>query len=298
MSIAEAIRAKAVADLLAVNGVAACWPTWRPAYQAISGVVPTASSLFNDLGGHLGHVFKTTAVQGRAQSELSGGGAAWEALVCWYLNLCLIGTRTVVVKKKSHLPTPLRDALTLSYGASQTNTESDLVAVTFPSDALLDSYAGAYAGVHKDKVDRHLASLMGQIEACVIQCKTNWNDNAQIPMLWDLVYSSQGFSVSGVAIGRNGHSLRTLRRFAYAFITLPSNPTAKFAQNSMPVLRVSKLSGGNYWGFERKNGVAGAIADIFARNFSTSIEGLGRPWLNHLDDELLQLGSTYHYFKY
>lgn len=31
------------------------------------------------------------------------------------------------------------------------------------------------------------------IDINVIQCKTNWNDNAQIPMLWDMVYNAQSF---------------------------------------------------------------------------------------------------------
>ena len=35
--------------------------------------------------------------------------------------------------------------------------------------------------------EKHFTSL----EIHIIQCKTNWNDNAQIPMLWDMVYSAQ-----------------------------------------------------------------------------------------------------------
>ena len=32
-------------------------------------------------------------------------------------------------------------------------------------------------------------------EIGVIQCKTNWNDNAQIPMLWDMIYSNTTVSI-------------------------------------------------------------------------------------------------------
>ena len=298
MSIAEVLRERTVTDALKVQGTRNCWQTWQPMIRRIAGMPPNASSLITDLGQSLGTVFKTTGGQGRSQAGLSGGGAAWEGLVCWYLNLCLVGTRAVVVKKKSLLPSPVRDALTLSYGASQTNTESDLVAITFPDDYSLNAYAGSYTGRSRIQIDELIASLMGQTEVCVIQCKTNWNDNAQIPMLWDLVYSSKGFEVGGVAIGRNSHSISTLRRFAYAFVTLPSNPLAGYNQGSMPVLRVSKLSGGNYWGFARKNGVAGSISDIFARNFGSATQTLGLPWMNHLNQSLLQLGSQYAYFRY
>ena len=298
MAIAEVLRKKVITDLHEVPVVAKCWPVWQASCRSLCGNAPSATSLIDTLGNNLRSVFATTASAGRSQNELSGGGTAWEALVCWYLNICLIGTRTVVVKKKSNLPIPLRDALTLSYGTSQTNTESDLVAITFPATPELDGFAGPYSGRHKIAIDKAIAPLMGQLEACVIQCKTNWNDNAQIPMLWDLVYSSQGFSANGVAIGRNSHSVRSLKRFAYAFVTVPSNPPEKFAQNSMAVLRVSKLSGGNYWGYPRKNGVAGSIGDIFARNFTSSTQLPGQPWLNHLAQELAKLPSDYAYFKY
>lgn len=298
MAISEVLRQKVIEDLLRVPGVARCWPTWQDSYRSIAGNPPTPGSLVNDLGANLRTVFVTTSTAGRSQDQLSGGGTAWEALICWYLNLCLIGTRAVVVKKKSNLPTPLRDALTLSYGTSQTNTESDLVAVTFPANDELDGFAGPYSGRKREAIDQLLAHMMGQLEACVIQCKTNWNDNAQIPMLWDLVYSARGFSANGVAIGRNSHSIHSLRRFAYAFVTLPSNPPDCFTPNSMAVLRVSKLSGGNYWGYPRRNGVAGAISDIFARNFTSSTQVPGQPWHNHLGNELPGLASRYSYFNY
>lgn len=298
MSISEVLRRQAVSEVLNVKGVAACFPIWKNSYQSIAGVQPTAKSLVDSLGKNLGPVFKTTGSQGRAQKDLSGGGAAWEGLICWYLNLCLIGTRTVVVKKSVHLPSPVRDSLTLSYGATQTNTESDLVAVTFPDDPVLDSFNDSYRGIKKAELDQYISDAMGQIEVCVIQCKTNWNDNAQIPMLWDLVYSAKGFTISGVSIGRHGHSIHTLRRFAYAFVTLPSNDLAKYGPSKMPVLRLSRLSGGNYWGFDRRPGVAGAVSDIFARNFSSSIQTLGKPWLNHLNQELKSLNTTYSYFQY
>lgn len=298
MSIAEVVRQQAISELLQVKGILKCWPTWQPSYRQLAGATPTAKGLLNELGSNLTQVFRTTGDAGRSQSELSGGGAAWEALICWYLNLCLIGTRTVVVKKKSHMPTPLLDALTLSYGSSQTNTESDLLAVTFPKNETLDDYQGTYKGKGKQQLDELMESLMGSFELCVIQCKTNWNDNAQIPMLWDLVYSSKGFGVKGVAIGRHGHSVHGLSRFAYAFATVPSNPPSEYKQTSMSVLRVSKLSGGNYWGLPRKKGIAGCVSDIFANNFSSSTSSLGQPWLNHLDEHLKRVGSDYSYFNY
>jgi hypothetical protein len=279
-----------------VSTVQACWPAWQSHIRTLAGTTPTPTTLLQTLGSNLGQVFKQTST-GKTQSSQSGAGSAWEALICWYLNLCLVGTRSVVIKKASHWPAPIRDALTVTYGTVKTNTESDLIAVTFPADATLDAYSSRYTGKARSSLDAHIATLLGQIELCVIQCKTNWNENAQIPMMWDMIYSAKGFHASRAAIGLHGNSVNSLARFAYAFVTLPSNKTA-FTRDSMPVLRCSNLSGGNFWGRPASNGVAGSIADIFQKNFATGTQHLGQPWPNHLANELAHLSSKYAYFDY
>jgi hypothetical protein len=298
MPIAESIRGMAISDLLKIPTVQECWPSWQTRYRVLAGTIPTANSLLQNLGSDLGGVFAATNTGGRNQSSQSGGGAAWEAIVCWYLNICLLGTRTVVVKKKTQLPTPVRDALTVTYGTVKTNTESDLVAITFPSDEVLDAFSSNYSGAAKLAVDARIATLLGQTEVCVIQCKTNWNDNAQIPMLWDMIYSATGFSGSRASVGINGYAVKSLRKFSYAFMTVPSNDPTKYKKDSMAVIRLSSLSGGNYWGRASKNGVAGSAADIFNKVFSASTQSLAKPWRNHLDEELQKLDSDYGYFNY
>lgn len=296
MAAADVIRRRVVSDILKVQTVKKCWPTWRSQISALAGDPPTAKGLIQEVGTKLESVFQSTN-DGRNQSSQSGGGYAWEALVCWYLNLCLIGTRAVVVKKPLHLPVPLREALTVMYGNVQTNTESDLVAIVFPKDANLDSFDRNYSGKSKEGFDAHLGLLLSQVEACVIQCKTNWNENAQIPMLWDMIYSATGFQSSRASVGVNGRSVHDLKHFAYALVTVPTQKDkSKFTSTCLPVLRLRNLSGGNYWGMPAKAGVAGAMADMFGRVFSTATQGVGQPWRNHLDAELKLLGSKYRYF--
>ena len=98
-------------------------------------------------------------------------------------------------QKKKMVPTPISDALTVLYGSVPSNTESDLVAITFPEESLKESIEltpkGNLKG-YKKKVDSICKEYFDQIEVCVIQCKTNWNDDAQKPMLWDIIYSSAG----------------------------------------------------------------------------------------------------------
>ena len=87
-----------------------------------------------NLGDHLAEIFKTTSQGTRTQADVSGGGKLWEAIVCWYLNLCLIGTRTVVIKhKKDLIPEPIKEAISVKYGNFISNTKADLIAITFPN---------------------------------------------------------------------------------------------------------------------------------------------------------------------
>lgn len=297
MSASELLRANVIRDIHRIGTVTACWPTWQQGIRQRAGATPNASTVLA-LGAQLTSIFQTTAQSGRAQSDVSGGGAGWESLVCWYMNLCLIGTRTVVIKKRSAVPASVRDALTVTYGNVSTNSESDLVAVTLPDSPQLNGLNGTLDASNRNAIESYVAGHMGDTEALVIQCKTNWNDNAQIPMMWDMIYSAQSFNKSTISLGLRGHSIHTLKKFAYAFITLPSNRNAVYTPNSMPVNRVKNLSGGNYWGKPSVNGVASDASQIFARNFTTATNSLGQPWLNHLNAELLRLQTDYAYFLY
>src|SRR5690606_33300354 len=100
-------------------------------------------------------------------SQVSGGHA-WEGLVCWYLNLCLVGTRAVVIKNPIQWPTPVRDALTVTYGNVRTNKESDLLGIVFPDDQVLNGFNENYTGKSKERLDEHIGMLLKQVEVCVI----------------------------------------------------------------------------------------------------------------------------------
>lgn len=45
--------------------------------------------------------------------------------------------------------------------------------------------------------------MVGNLEAHIIQCKTNWNDNAQIPMLWNMVYATKDFKENKIYRSKN-----------------------------------------------------------------------------------------------
>ncbi|MDW3116927.1 MAG: hypothetical protein R8G60_03440 [Roseovarius pacificus] len=179
----------------------------------------------------------------------------------------MAGSLGVVMRPvKELIPSAILDATCIVYGNAQTNTESDLVAVVFPSGNLGGIYSPAVIG---DIVARSTRDTT----VGIIQCKTNWNDNAQIPMLWDMVYRATGFADHSVRVGRNGYSPKHFKEFSYSFVTVPSQgDTLKFKPQSMAVKRVRGLSGGNYWGHPSKSDVALSVSEIFNRNFGMAFD--------------------------
>lgn len=309
-SIVEYLRKEAVVNLFNMNSFSAAWPSWkREINHSISHLTPNN---IVDLGDCLGDVFSSTRVSGRSQSTVSGAGNAWEALVCWYLNLNLIGSRTVVVKQnKSLIPEPIRQSLVVRYGTFPSGTESDLIAITFPDNVnyskdkfqintrddtgtIIPTRVGARENFnYKPIVDQLLSNDFNDCEVGVIQCKTNWNDNAQIPMLWDMIYSSRGFR-SSISVGTSTYSISNLVKFSYSFVTVPTVNREKFKVDSTAVQRVRNLSGGNYWGYPSEASVAHSLKDIFGIVFlSSSNNGL----IARLKSELPHLSTRYSYFN-
>jgi hypothetical protein len=309
-NIVEQFREEAVSSLFRASGFSAFWRTWKPGINSLFGNRGATQVL--GLGDQLSSVFfLTNAHAGRTQSVVSGGGSAWESLVCWYLNLCLIGRRTVVIKhSKDLIPSPIADAITVNYQNFTSNTESDLIAITFPdlteysveknlisirdsSGSLVPTTRGTKfnrKGIVDALVNRDFTSM----EVNIIQCKTNWNDNAQIPMLWDMIYSARVFRNPYITIGKNGFSIDNIRRFTYSFITVPTVQWTKIKANSTCVKRVSYLSGGNYWGRPSSTGIASSIKEILNRNLSS---GSTQGHLTTLASELPLLQTNYGYFQ-
>lgn len=308
----EYLRKKVIDDLFTLNSFDQNWDNaWKDAVRSriLSGTTYDASKIL-DLGDSLAEVFFTTNA-GRTQSGVSAAGTTWEALVCWYLNLCLINTNVVVIKQKqANVPVPISNALTVMYGASPSNTEADLIAIVFPNN---DEYSADIESLSETEIfenvelfDRsgnfkYLEALnklvdrdANDIDINVIQCKTNWNDNAQIPMLWDMVYNAQGFQNNNISVGINNYSLNSFHNFSYSFATVPTTDPNRINHNSVAVKRVITLSGGNYWGHPTRNDVASSIKEIFNRNLSNGISPNIRTTLRN---SLPEIDNTFSYFN-
>lgn len=311
-NIVEHIREESINNLFKTNSFKKSWTSWKQVIN--SNLTQNSPRQIIDLGDKLSNIFTTTSPGIRDNSSVSGGGAAWESLICWYLNLCLIGRRTVVIKhSKKLIPDPISDAITVKYNTFPSNTESDLIAITFPdkSDYIDDKnlihirdFDGNAIPLNKSKKFNYKEIInaltnrdFSDLEIHIIQCKTNWNDNAQIPMLWDMVYSAKTFKNNNISIGQNGYSISNVSRFTYSFVTVPTiaaDAKAKLNTNSTCVRRVFYLSGGNYWGLPTKSGVANSLKEMLQRNLNT---GYSTNHLTSLKSELPNLKKAYAYFN-
>jgi hypothetical protein len=257
---------KAVADLEARK---VPWPGYKKELQKILGKSPTAQDVFN-VGAKLKQVFKSET-RTRSQSDLSRGGASWEILITWYLNLVFWDTNVVVMRpSKKLLPPVVADAMAVKVKGVTTSRETDVIVIEVPknnSSIDLDSKA----------IDQIIRSNPQGTSVGVVQCKTNWNDNAQIPMLWNIVYAAQNLQVQNVVVGSKGFSPSSFGKFSYAFMTVPTNTEKNgkdnFNSSSTAVVRVQGMTGGNYWGNPSKNNVADSISEYFGRNFNDVFEG-------------------------
>lgn len=296
MNAIELLRKKVITELFDLSTMQKVWRLWQPDISKyIDRKSPTSEQLTN-LGDHLYEIFKSTSSGRRGQDDVSAGGTAWESLVCWYLNLVLIGSRTVVIKaKKANIPSPISDCIAVNYGNFKSNTESDLLAVTFPN---VPESVGDYHDPIKD-LNTHLSKVVRdnfrECELTIIQCKTNWNDNAQIPMLWNLVYLSDGFE-DDATVGSNGYSHKQLKKFKYAFATVPTVKPENFKESSTSVKRVQHLKGGNFWGLPTKEGIATNIGEMKDINFQSALNDYQRGWNADIGSSITKLNFE-NYFN-
>ena len=298
-TIIEKLREDAISDIFSNSTFQKCWEVWKPIDLEKSNHVADAKSLI-DLGDHLREIFKSTRPEeGRGgQAGVSAAGNLWESIIVWYLNLCLVGSRAVVIRKSSRLPKPIKDALTVYYDNLACSAEPDLTVIVFPKkrefSAEPDQFLSPKAkNIDIDKISEKVALHFELFQVGVIQCKSNWNENSQIPMLWDIVYNSGGIPAQNIMVGTETFNLKDLKRFTYSFVTMPSNSLDGYSPTRVEISRVRNLSGGNYWGVATRNGVAKSVKEIF-RIFDDAFDSSIKATLKR---EILNLPTEYSYFN-
>ena len=300
MNIVEYGRKLSIESLFNTNVFSNSFNFWKNRIQNI--LKNNNPRNYLDLGESLSDIFKSTSPDIRSQSSVSGAGSSWEALICWYLNLVLMGQNTIVMKQnKKLIPSIISDAISVNYGSFISNTEADLIAITFPKKREFEIDISSYDREGKfqylEVINNLVEKYFGEISIHIIQCKPNWNDNAQIPMLWNMVYSSSNLINSGhssLSVGRNGFSLSNCKKFTYSFVTVPTVELSKFKIDSVAVQRVANMSGGNYWGYPTKSGIARNIKEMIFSNFNDNLDF--NP-LKTLENYIPLLKTEHNYFR-
>lgn len=218
------------------------------------------------LGSLLSEAFALSGKNDRSQGGVSSAGVVWESLIVWYLNLCLLGTNSVAIRGAPLCPTPIKDALSVCFENTILRSEPDVLVLS--SDALMQAAPLASKTMMLKVASNILEDNFQELGVVNFQCKTNWNDNAQIPMLWNMLYNQakKGALIpNGFSIGRNGHTLKNLGYFGYGFVTVPTGKrgTAPYKPTSLCVMRVRTMSAGNYWGCPTVSGVSLSLAEFF-----------------------------------
>jgi hypothetical protein len=292
MNLIEYLRRQVVGDLFKTASFSKAWnQSWKTEVNNLLTSVNARDLI--DLGDNLSDIFLSTRGGqnvNRGQDTVGIAGASWECLITWYLNICTVGTRVLAVKKTSQLPVPLKSSIQVNYSNSQTHSESDIVVIVFPDDPvftndIVNNNFGQMNGVQIEPfigtriVRSRIPSILDILTSNhfndfglgVVQCKTNWNENAQVPMLWDMIYQTNGFKSNNISIGANNFNMQNLTNFTYSFVTVPSGKgnIKNYKATHLPVLRVRNLTGGNYWGFPTANNVAFSMKEIFNRNFTS-----------------------------
>jgi len=232
------------------------WDVYRQKIDSlISQNRPTGQSLFK-LGDHLSEIFQANVVEGRGQSAVSRAGYAWECLLEWYLNLVFWDTSVIAVRKSVRfVPSIISNVLTVTISNNSTNSESDINLFSVPDYR-------TFSGSTVEDLDNHISNnRISDVDLVVLQCKTNWRDNSQVPMLWDIVYNSRT-RLRHVSVGIGGVGPESCKSFKYAFATVPTGGRTNYTPNTSAVTRVKHLTGGNYWGWPSEQGVALSLTEL------------------------------------
>ena len=295
----EKLRELSISKIFSVKTFQNAFSYWKEDILQILGkdVNAVSEDKILLLGQNLRDIFMSTSSKKRGQGDLSGGGAAWECLCTWYLNLLLANTRGIVFKfSKPIFPEAIRDSITIKYNNFENTSETDLLGFVFPEN---QNFINKICGFNNEAIEKFNEFVLedyNKFEVCILQCKTNWNDNAQIPFLYNLIYELG--SAKSVSVGKNSRVTSDYKKFSYAFLTVPTqkiNNIEKLDNSSVAVQRVRNLTGGNYWGLKSKNGIAYSLDECVNNNFRNAFDKGGIR--ENIKKNIKLLNSDLSYFK-
>ena len=137
-----------------------------------------------------------------------------------------------------------------------------------------------------------------EFELFGIQCKTNFADDVERPLLYQILYNLPTQLDIGIKIGVKGTHVSDFKNFKYSFVTIPSQKADRIPnKDTAPAIRAQLFSGGCYWAMQSKNGVANSLKEFMNRNFSSVLPQGNTTIINNLDENIANLKTKYKYFK-
>ena len=266
-NIIEELRSYVLEQAMGLSSMTKDWPDRKEKINSYfkSKKRPRKLEIWG-LGDHLSKIFKCVSGGGRTQSGVSRAGTVWEVLVLYYLNICLLGTCAVVVKKDKHTPKSIVDALKITQHGSLIKSDLDLVVISCP--ALKDVPSIGSEAKCLEKLNSLIEQNFGDVFVCNIQCKTNWKDNSQTPMLWNLLFEEARGKrplPQGLVIGSGLYEPSLLQGFAYSFVTVPTGQDV--TAGDVQCYRTKNMTGGMFWGKPTKAHVSKSIKEFFVQHY-------------------------------
>jgi hypothetical protein len=274
MKLIEQIRGEVVRK--SIKQLGGSWSDRRAILlTGISNLQMASPQQILDIGDYLSFAFQLKQLKNiRDQAAVSAAGSAWADLVAVYINLVLAGTDAVALTR-SFVPACVKEALKVTYRGQPAALQSDIdLMVLFVPGLMPNKPIGRARTAVTKAFSEACANRFGDLSVTLFQLKTNWNDTAQVPMLWNMIYNLTAVGKmppNGFSVGGGRYHLNGLKSFSYGFVTVPTqSDLTAFKPTSMPVCRVAGCSGGAYWGRPTKHGVIKSIKEYFNHQYNYS----------------------------
>ena len=317
-SFIEQYREAAVAHSISRSSFNELFPTFQQEFQRFKPLdfykFTRISEEIRDITEKAGNVWlkrqpQPTSANARIKlrnAAVSRAGKSFEFLITYYLNLGFIGSNAVVtVPTKALIADCFRDCTAVTFKGQSTQTsEIDNYVIVFPdSDKAPELHKKIKllnANELKKLITKYSEHYFTEIQLGALQLKTNWNDTAQAPTLWNIIYElskTKKLIGTGVQVGNNGWYLHDLKQFTYSFVTRPTQDPDSFTTTGTPVARVGSLSGGNYWGCPAKPAIAKTVSDIYGI-FQSAFSASPQRKLLGKEFQKLNNQTDYSYFQF
>ena len=172
MNSVDKFRVRIMSEIAEVSSFKKSWDAYASCLRNHTGNTPDEKKIF-EIGEHLSEVFQNNSREGRDQANVSAGGAAWECLVTWYLNLIFWGTNVIATKKKSFIPETIVNACSVTIANNPTNTESDIVVFSIPN-------AERYDLLTIKEIDELISNDITAVNVAIVQQNNHENANPNV----------------------------------------------------------------------------------------------------------------------